>query len=280
MIYTHAHTQTHTLTLINFKGVAVVTTVFSRFFRCRLGRRIRNATANRFAPSSDWTQWCVPARSRPVLAQHERHDLCRSHWTRWWWSAEPGLTLRVTVHCVPRVDPFAWELALYLRQHPHRSLVGRLQQKDIRLDWLVHTNQFECVPVSRFVCLYSNFISIGSTLVVSNNTVNPKRLAETAMAIDSTILTDTFNWRVYLYCRQIREELLPTPLKFHYTFSLRELSRWLQGLLQSSHERFKGPKKFLRLWRHECLRVFRDRIMDEEDLEALNVSLPLVDRSR
>ncbi|KAF7232413.1 hypothetical protein EG68_10797, partial [Paragonimus skrjabini miyazakii] len=69
---------------------------------------------------------------------------------------------------------------------------------------------------------------------------------------------------------EIRTELLPTPLKFHYTFNLRELSRLLQGLLQSSSERFKGPKKFLRLWRHECLRVFRDRMVDEEDVSIIN----------
>ncbi|KAA3673650.1 dynein heavy chain, axonemal, partial [Paragonimus westermani] len=68
----------------------------------------------------------------------------------------------------------------------------------------------------------------------------------------------------------IQTELLPTPLKFHYTFNLRELSRLLQGLLQSSPERFKGPKKFLRLWRHECLRVFRDRMVDEEDVATIN----------
>nr|CAK6928266.1 unnamed protein product [Fasciola hepatica] len=73
--------------------------------------------------------------------------------------------------------------------------------------------------------------------------------------------------RVY---KEIRDDLLPTPLKFHYTFNLRELSRLLQGLLQSSSDRFKGPKKFLRLWRHECIRVFRDRVVDEADMAIVN----------
>ncbi|TGZ71294.1 hypothetical protein CRM22_002727 [Opisthorchis felineus] len=81
---------------------------------------------------------------------------------------------------------------------------------------------------------------------------------------------DKFTHLSLLVYREIRDEMLPTPLKFHYTFSMRELSRLLQGLLQSSSERFKGPKKFLRLWRHECLRVFRDRMVDETDVAEIN----------
>ncbi|CAH8459226.1 unnamed protein product [Dicrocoelium dendriticum] len=81
---------------------------------------------------------------------------------------------------------------------------------------------------------------------------------------------DKFTRLSLLVYKDIRTELLPTPLKFHYTFNLRELSRLLQGLLQASPERFKGPKKFLRLWRHECIRVFRDRMVDDTDVTTIN----------
>ncbi|VEL11694.1 unnamed protein product [Protopolystoma xenopodis] len=71
----------------------------------------------------------------------------------------------------------------------------------------------------------------------------------------------------------VRNRLLPTPTKFHYTFNLRDIFRLFQGLCFANPERFKGPKKFLRLWRHECIRVFEDRMNCLQDREIVSVSL-------
>eukprot|EP00501_MAST-03F_sp_TOSAG23-6_P001833 GSMAST32.ASY1.ANO1.1911.1 assembled CDS len=63
----------------------------------------------------------------------------------------------------------------------------------------------------------------------------------------------------------IKEALLPTPQKSHYTFNLRDLSKVFQGILMSSKEVFSTESGLLRLWCHEESRVFRDRLVDEND---------------
>lgn len=60
-------------------------------------------------------------------------------------------------------------------------------------------------------------------------------------------------------------KLPPTPSKFHYVFNLRDLSRVYEGLLLSSPEKFSSGKQLVRLWRNECLRIFHDRLITEED---------------
>jgi dynein heavy chain len=73
---------------------------------------------------------------------------------------------------------------------------------------------------------------------------------------------------------QIYEDILrlfiPTPIKFHYIFSLRDLSRIIQSLLQTTPERFDTIERFTRVWLHECIRVFSDRFNDLKDEELFN----------
>ncbi|KAJ3337634.1 hypothetical protein HDU93_000777, partial [Gonapodya sp. JEL0774] len=63
----------------------------------------------------------------------------------------------------------------------------------------------------------------------------------------------------------IRSELLPTPLKSHYTFNLRDLAKIFQGLLNGDNKTITQEADLIRLWAHECLRVFSDRLVDAAD---------------
>ncbi|CAM9135038.1 unnamed protein product, partial [Choristocarpus tenellus] len=63
----------------------------------------------------------------------------------------------------------------------------------------------------------------------------------------------------------IAENLLPTPDKSHYTFNLRDLSKVFQGVLQGNSNFIFEKEQFIRLWAHECLRVFYDRLVDDRD---------------
>jgi dynein heavy chain len=70
---------------------------------------------------------------------------------------------------------------------------------------------------------------------------------------------------------EIYEDILrlfvPTPTKFYYIFSLRDLSRIIQSLLRTTPERFDTTERFTRVWLHECIRVFSDRFNDLKDEE-------------
>ncbi|XP_027593384.2 dynein heavy chain 10, axonemal isoform X1 [Pipra filicauda] len=65
--------------------------------------------------------------------------------------------------------------------------------------------------------------------------------------------------------KMIISDLPPTPSKFHYIFNLRDLSRVYNGLVLTSSERFQKVTQMVRVWRNECLRVFHDRLINEED---------------
>lgn len=72
---------------------------------------------------------------------------------------------------------------------------------------------------------------------------------------------------------EIKNKLLPTPTKFHYVFNLRDISRVFQGMCQSIPGKYTEPRKILRLWRHEMLRSFYDRLINDEDRATVDVSL-------
>ena len=73
--------------------------------------------------------------------------------------------------------------------------------------------------------------------------------------IDSTLLI--FN--------RITKELRPTPAKSHYTFNLRDMSKVFQGVCMAKTSTLNRNDKMMKLWMHECCRVFHDRLINSED---------------
>jgi dynein heavy chain len=64
---------------------------------------------------------------------------------------------------------------------------------------------------------------------------------------------------------KISQELLPTPAKFHYTFNLRDISKVFQGILMIRSRKCNNADTFSRLWVHETMRIFYDRLINSED---------------
>ena len=64
---------------------------------------------------------------------------------------------------------------------------------------------------------------------------------------------------------QISHDLLPTPTRPHYTFNLRDLSSVFQGMTMATASKIPDGLSVVRLWIHECRRVFKDRLINAED---------------
>ena len=64
----------------------------------------------------------------------------------------------------------------------------------------------------------------------------------------------------------VANTFLPSAVKFHYQWNLRELSNVTQGLCRALPEFFTNPLTLCRLWIHECERVFGDRMVHQADI--------------
>ncbi|EGF78014.1 hypothetical protein BATDEDRAFT_91203 [Batrachochytrium dendrobatidis JAM81] len=60
-------------------------------------------------------------------------------------------------------------------------------------------------------------------------------------------------------------QLLPTPAKIHYLFNLRDISKVFQGILRANREYYDSRETMTKLWVHEIMRVFNDRLVDKPD---------------
>ncbi|KAK2522490.1 hypothetical protein Q9233_010487 [Columba guinea] len=64
---------------------------------------------------------------------------------------------------------------------------------------------------------------------------------------------------------KVAATFLPTAIKFHYIFNLRDFSNIFQGLLFSTPECLQHPQDLVKLYLHESNRVYRDKMVEEKD---------------
>nr|XP_006635186.1 PREDICTED: dynein heavy chain 9, axonemal isoform X1 [Lepisosteus oculatus] len=70
--------------------------------------------------------------------------------------------------------------------------------------------------------------------------------------------------------QKVASTFLPTAIKFHYIFNLRDLSNIFQGILFSTNECLKTPQDLMKLYLHESNRVYRDKMVEEKDFEIFD----------
>jgi len=61
------------------------------------------------------------------------------------------------------------------------------------------------------------------------------------------------------------DNFLPTPAKSHYVYNMRDISKVIQGVLQLDKYYCDSNMTIFRLWVHEALRVFHDRLISFDD---------------
>ncbi|XP_001843519.2 dynein beta chain, ciliary isoform X3 [Culex quinquefasciatus] len=68
--------------------------------------------------------------------------------------------------------------------------------------------------------------------------------------------------------QRMGQTFLPTAIKFHYVFNLRDLANIFQGMLFANGETCSEPNFLIRLWVHEATRVYSDKLVDDRDIET------------
>jgi len=63
----------------------------------------------------------------------------------------------------------------------------------------------------------------------------------------------------------IRDKLPRTPIKFHYVFNIRDISKVFQGFCQLNQTKFPNKESLVRLWKNECSRVSSDKLCSVDD---------------
>lgn len=89
----------------------------------------------------------------------------------------------------------------------------------------------------------------------------------------ATVVTQIVNATINVY-RSAIDRLKPTPQKCQYQFSIHDLGRVFNGCMCLRRESNDIKKLFPRVWVHETLRVFYDRLVDADDRKWL---LELID---
>lgn len=107
------------------------------------------------------------------------------------------------------------------------------------------------------------FSTIFSTWINFNFGNSPD--IEAYKALTAQMVTATNN-----VFRTVLKEMLPTPAKAHYAFNLRDLAKVFQGVLGADVKELTATSNVVRLWIHECTRVFADRFINDEDRTFFN----------
>ncbi|XP_030760043.1 dynein beta chain, ciliary-like isoform X2 [Sitophilus oryzae] len=83
-------------------------------------------------------------------------------------------------------------------------------------------------------------------------------------------LCPTLVQAAYTLHSKMGQTFLPTAVKFHYIFTLRDLSNIFQGMLFTTGAAIINNATFIRLWMHEAYRVYGDKLVERRDMDTFN----------
>lgn len=118
---------------------------------------------------------------------------------------------------------------------------------------------------------------------------NPKKYSQEVINMRPYLIDATISvWDA------VKRKLMPTPAKFHYTFTIRELARVFQGICTVAQkpdykviancsnvkEKIRPELFLIALWRHECERTFVDKLISNQDKKTFQDMLDRVTKEK
>ncbi|KAK9309475.1 hypothetical protein QLX08_000945 [Tetragonisca angustula] len=133
----------------------------------------------------------------------------------------------------------------------------------------VSTTVKMCPRFLRHFNLYNMYAPATDTIfrIFSNILFNKLKRNSFTADVFSTVTSIT-NATIDIY-NSVIKVLRPVPTKFQYQFSIRDISRIIEGCSLLQKESVETKVTFMRIWAHEIWRVFGDRILDNNDKEWL-----------
>ncbi|NXF13134.1 DYH17 protein, partial [Smithornis capensis] len=122
--------------------------------------------------------------------------------------------------------------------------------------------------LQRHFCIFAVSFPSRDTLQTVYGTILEQHLAQQQMPMAVQKMQTQMVATALALHQKVSTTFLPTAIKFHYLFNLRDLSNIFQGLLFSTSECLKSPVDLVRLWIHEAERVYGDKLVDEGDQES------------
>ncbi|NXJ83957.1 DYH17 protein, partial [Trogon melanurus] len=127
--------------------------------------------------------------------------------------------------------------------------------------------------LQRHFCVFAVSFPGQEALLTIYGTILAQHLAQPGMPVAAQKLQPQLAAAALALHQKVTATFLPTAVKFHYLFNLRDLSNIFQGLLFSTPECLKTPVDLVRLWLHEAERVYGDKLVDERDQKAFGTML-------
>ncbi|XP_021921863.1 dynein heavy chain 7, axonemal isoform X5 [Zootermopsis nevadensis] len=191
---------------------------------------------------------------------------------------------------------------------PLKEVYGAQPPIELLRQWLDHRTWYDCKDVSPIKLIDIQLMCAMGLISQGGNTVTPRFMRhfnilcidefqdEVMIHIFSKIMLWHLDTRGFskefdpcieqlvmatldIY-KKSRAYLLPTPTKSHYLFSLQDFSRVIQGVLLSVPEAMEDLISMKRLWVHEILRVYYDKLVGDSDRSWLFDQLNIVIKNR
>ncbi|OXU28216.1 hypothetical protein TSAR_011727, partial [Trichomalopsis sarcophagae] len=208
------------------------------------------------------------------------------------YGAPPGNTFQRFVKCFKIKKSMHWVIFIDDVSIPQKEEYGAQPPIELLRQWLDHATWYDRKDISQI-----RLVDVQPICAMlppsSGKDVTPRfkrhfftmGISEFEDDVMSTIFGKIVSWhfeaggfsetfKPYVNCvvkgtldvyKETLKYLLPTPSKSHYLFNLRDFSRVVQGILLSRTETTSDLNALKRLWVHEILRVYGDRLVDEAD---------------